>query len=103
MKWWRKDVTEDSSRIHNAVLASLSLNSLRVPSAQYRAEVRGFESVLYGMHEKAGGQVVVATQEQRDAWRKVVEPIYPQIVDETGGQSKAFFAQMEAGRKACAK
>ena len=75
----------------------------RNPSAKMRAEVRGFENVLYGMHEKAGGQIVVATQEQRDAWRKALEPIYTKIVDETGGTSKAFFASMEAGRKACAK
>ncbi|WP_158219953.1 TRAP transporter substrate-binding protein [Ideonella sp. A 288] len=75
----------------------------RTPSSQYRAEVRGFEGVLYGMHEKAGGQIVVATQEQRDAWRKQLEPVYPKIVKETGGTSEAFFATMEAGRKACAK
>ncbi|MBL0085542.1 MAG: TRAP transporter substrate-binding protein DctP [Ideonella sp.] len=77
--------------------------NVRVPSAQYRTEVRGFEGVLYGMHEKAGGQVVVATQEQRDAWRKAVEPVYPQIVKETGGTADAFYAAMEAGRKACTK
>lgn len=75
----------------------------KVPSSQYRAEVRGFEGVLYGMHEKAGGQVTQGTQEQRDAWRKAVEPIYPQIVKETGGTSDAFFSAMEAGRKACTK
>jgi TRAP-type C4-dicarboxylate transport system substrate-binding protein len=65
--------------------------------------VRGFENVLYGMHEKAGGQIVTATQEQRDVWRKAMEPVYPQIVKETGGEPAAFFAAMEAGRKACAK
>jgi hypothetical protein len=29
--------------------------------------------------------------------------VYPQIVKETGGDSAAFYAAMEAGRKACAK
>jgi TRAP-type C4-dicarboxylate transport system substrate-binding protein len=82
---------------------ALLKSTARVPSSQYRTEVRGFESVLYGMHEKAGGQVLVATQEQRDAWRKVVEPIYPQIVKETGGSAEAFYAALEAGRKACTK
>ncbi len=77
--------------------------SERVPSAQYRTEVRGFEKVLYGMHEKAGGQIVTGTQAQRDAWRTAMEPIYPKIVDETGGSAKAFYAAMEAGRQACAK
>ena len=32
-------MTEVSSRIHSAVLASLSLNNLRVPSARYRGSV----------------------------------------------------------------
>ena len=40
---------------------------------------------------------------QRDAWRKAMEPVYPQIVKETGGDAAAFYAAMEAGRKACAK
>ena len=75
----------------------------KVPSSQYRSEIRGFENVLYGMHEKAGGQIVLGTQEQRDLWRAVLDPVYPKIVDETGGTSKAFFAAMEAGRKTCAK
>lgn len=82
---------------------ALTRASARNPSAKLRAEVRGFETVLYGMHEKAGGQIVVATQEQRDVWRKAMEPVYPQIVKETGGDPAAFFATMEAGRKACAK
>lgn len=75
----------------------------RVPSAQYRIEIRGFEGVLYGMHEKAGGQIATVTQEQRDAWRQSLDSVYTKIVDETGGSAKAFFAAMEAGRKACAK
>lgn len=43
------------------------------------------------------------TPEQRAAWRKALEPVYPQIVKETGGDSAAFLAQMEAGHKACDK
>jgi len=77
--------------------------STRFPAAQYRKEVRGFEDTLWGMMKQSGGQIVDATQEQRDAWRKAMEPVYPQIVKETGGDSAAFFAAMEAGRKACAK
>lgn len=75
----------------------------RHPSAKYRAEVRGFENVLYGMHEKAGGTVVTITAEQRAVWRKAMEPVFPQIVKETGSGAESFFAAMEAGRKACAK
>lgn len=75
----------------------------RVPSAQYRTEIRGFEGVLYGMHEKAGGQIATVTQAQPDVWRQSLDSLYAKIVDETGGSAKAFFAAMEAGRKACAK
>jgi TRAP-type transport system periplasmic protein len=75
----------------------------RRSSAQYREEVRGFENTLYGMHEKAGGQIATITPEQRAAWRKQLEAVYPQIVKETGGESDKFFTAMEAGRKACAK
>ena len=72
-------------------------------SPKMRAEVRGFENVLFGMHEKAGGQAVNLTPEQRAVWRKALEPVYPQIVKETGGDASTFYAQMEAGIKACTK
>jgi TRAP-type transport system periplasmic protein len=75
----------------------------RHPSAKYRAEVRGFEGVLFGMHEKAGGQTVNLTLDQRVAWRKALEPVYPQIVKETGGDAAAFYAKLEAGLQACNK
>ena len=75
----------------------------RNPSAKVRGEVRGFEETLFGMLKQGGGQVVEVTQDQRDAWRKAMEPVYPQIVKETGGDAAGFYAAMEAGRKACAK
>ncbi len=75
----------------------------RNPSAKMRGEVRGFEGVLYGMHEKAGGQTVTPTAEQREEWRKAIAPAYPNMVKETGGSADTFFAAMEAGRKACTK
>ena len=75
----------------------------RHASPKMRAEVRGFENTLFGMHEKAGGQAVTLTPDQRAAWRKALEPVYPQIVKETGGEAASFYAQMEAGIKACNK
>lgn len=75
----------------------------RNPSEKMRAEVRGFENVLFGMHEKAGGQIHTITPAQRADWRKAMEPVYPQIVKETGGAADSFFVAMEAGRKACTK
>lgn len=95
-----KGVYDKLSKDHQEAL--LRANA-RHPSAKLRTEVRGFENVLFGMHEKAGGQIVTVTQEQRDVWRKAMEPVFPQIVKETGSGAEAFFAAMEAGRKACSK
>ena len=95
-----KGVWDKLSKPHQEAIQRASA---RNPSAKYREEIRSFENTLYGMLEKGGGKVVPATQEQRDAWRKSLEPVYPQIVKETGGDSAAFYAAMEAGRKACAK
>jgi TRAP-type transport system periplasmic protein len=72
-------------------------------AAKHRTEVREFENVLFGMHEKGGGQAPTINAAQREEWRKAMEPVYPKIVKETGGTSDTFFAAMEAGRKACAK
>ena len=95
-----KGVFDKLSKEHrDALLRAMARN----PSAKMRAEVRGFENTLFGMHEKAGGQAVNLTPEQRTAWRKALEPVYPQIVKETGGDGVGFFAQMEAGVKACSK
>ena len=77
--------------------------SARNPSAKMRAEVRGFEATLFGMHEKAGGLAPTISAAQRAEWRKAMEPVYPQIVKDTGGTSESFYAAMEAGRKACTK
>ncbi len=95
-----KGVWDKLSKPHQEAILRASA---RNPSTKYREEIRGFENTLYGMLEKGGGKVIPATQEQRDAWRKVMEPVYPQIVKETGGDAAAFYAAMEAGRKACAK
>lgn len=82
---------------------ALTRATARNPAAKMRAEVRGFENVLFGMHEKAGGQAPTITPAQREEWRKAMESVYPKIVNETGGTSDSFFAAMEAGRKACSK
>ena len=71
----------------------------RVPAPQMRQEIRGFEQTLRDMHVKAGGQVVQATPEQRDLWRKALQPAWPEMIKSVGGE--AFFAKMEAGRGKC--
>jgi len=75
----------------------------RAPSDQLRKEVRDFEASMRSLHERNGGQVVTVSPEQREAWRRVVEPLYPRMAQEAGPGGPKFFEQMEAGRKACEK
>lgn len=90
-------------KLSNDQKDALERAAARHPAAVMRSEVRNFETVLFGMHEKAGGQAPTITQAQREEWRKATESIYPQIVKEVGGSAESFFATMEAGRRACAK
>jgi TRAP-type C4-dicarboxylate transport system substrate-binding protein len=82
---------------------ALERASARAPAAQTRKEVREFEATMRSLHERNGGQVVKASPEQREAWRRVVEPLYPRMAQDAGPGGPKFFEQMEAGRKACEK
>ena len=95
-----KGVYDKLSKEHQEALERAAARS---PAVKMRAEVRGFENVLFGMHDKAGGQSPTITPAQRDEWRKATEAIYPQIVKELGGSADKIFATMEAGRKTCNK
>jgi len=77
--------------------------SARAPAEQLRKEVRDFETTMRSLHERNGGQVVKVSPEQREAWRRVVEPLYPRMAQEAGPGGPKFFEQMEAGRRACQK
>jgi TRAP-type transport system periplasmic protein len=69
---------------------------------QLRKEIRGFEAVLRDMHVKAGGTIATPTPEQRELWRKALQPAWPKMVQEVGGDA-AFYKEMEAARAACDK
>lgn len=73
------------------------------PADQLRKEIRGFEATLREMHVKGGGTVVDVTPAQRDEWRKVLQPAWPNMVKDLGADGDRFFKQMEAGRKVCEK
>jgi len=75
--------------------------SARTPLADNRRELRAFEAMIRGVHEKGGGQVAQVTPAQREQWRRAMAPAWPQMVRETGGESESFFNQLEVARKAC--
>ena len=74
----------------------------RVPVAQIRSETRAAQQRAFEQHVASGGQIVVATPEQRAAFRKVFEPVWPQVARESGPDGPAFFEALQAARKACA-
>jgi TRAP-type C4-dicarboxylate transport system substrate-binding protein len=90
---WDKLSTEERRQVEEAA----SLRS----AAQLRQEIRGFEATLVGMHEKGGGQVVRLTKEQRDAWRKAIEPAWPKMLETVGGEAPRIWQILQDGRKAC--
>lgn len=70
---------------------------------QLRKEIRGFEETLRQMHVKAGGTIATPTPEQRELWRKALQPAWPKMVQEVGGEAPAFYKEMDAARVACDK
>ena len=76
--------------------------ALMRPAAQLRAEVRGFEQVIRGLHVKAGGQIVELTPAQLEAWQKAVEAAVPGMVKAVGGDVDKVWDAIQAGKKACA-
>lgn len=93
-----KGVFDKLSKDHQGAIMRAAA---RDPAASNRKEIRAFENAIRGMHEKSGGQTVAVSPAQREEWRKVMAPAWPQMVKEIGGESEAFFRQMDAARKTC--
>ncbi len=83
--------------------AALDKAVARRSADQLRKEIRGFEDVLRDMHVKAGGTIATPTTEQRELWRKALQPAWPKMVQEVGGEAPAFYKEMETARAACDK
>ena len=75
----------------------------RTGVVQQRREVREFQAQMRQAHVKAGGQLVETQAAERDAFRRVMEPVWPNMVAAAGPNGQSFFALMDAGRKACVK
>lgn len=54
--------------------AALDKALARRSATQLRQEIRGFEATLRDMHVKAGGTIATPTAEQRELWRKALQP-----------------------------
>lgn len=85
---------------YQGVISKVALSS---PPELLRKEVRGMEAFLRQAHVKAGGTVHQISEAERDAWRRVVEPHWPEMVKAVGGQGQKFWKLIQDGKKACAK
>lgn len=83
--------------------AAITASRKKFPDGQLRAEVRGFEGKILEMHKAGGGQVVEMSDAQRAVWFKAMEPQFPKIVAEIGGEAAAMWAASEAALKTCRK
>ena len=81
--------------------AALERDRVKHPSSMLRAEIRGVDTALTGVHKQAGGTVVETTPEQRDEWRKALGSFWTTMAKDLGSDGEKFFALMEAGKKAC--
>ena len=75
----------------------------RTGVAQQRREVRDFQAQMRQAHVSGGGQLVEMGASGRDAFRRVLEPVWPTMVATAGPEGPNFFSVMDAHRKACAK
>ncbi len=89
-KW--KSLSKD---LQKAVIDSL-------PSvAQNRAELRGLSEYMLSEYKKKGGPVHELTDAQRTAWKKSVEPGWPDFVKSLGAGSEALWPDVLAAKKSC--
>ncbi|HLL10087.1 MAG TPA: hypothetical protein VK570_03455, partial [Rubrivivax sp.] len=75
----------------------------RTGVALQRREVRDFQAQMRQAHVSSGGQLVEMGTGGRDAFRRVLEPVWPTMVATAGPEGPNFFSVMDAHRKACAK
>lgn len=75
----------------------------RMPVAALRAEVRESEARALQAHVQGGGQVVAVSPAQRDAFRRLLSPLWPAMAQEAGPAGPTLLDKMEAGRKSCEK
>lgn len=105
--WESAGVTLINKGIYDKMPAELragfDAGTRKTPVSTLRAEIRGVDTALTGVHVKAGGTVVEATPEQRAEWSKGLAPVWAAIAKDVGPDGEKYLALMDAGKKACAK
>ncbi len=83
------------------VRAAFDKGVQKTPVAMLRAEIRGVDTALTGVHKQSGGTVVEATPEQLAEWSKGLGPVWTAIAKDIGPDGEKFLALMDTGKKAC--
>lgn len=73
----------------------------KVPATQLRREIDSLGEALLAKHKEGGGQIVELTAAQRAEWRKPMPAFWSKVAKDLGKEGEAFFAKMEAAKKAC--
>jgi TRAP-type C4-dicarboxylate transport system substrate-binding protein len=88
-------------RLPADVRENLQRGAIKTAPATMRAEIRGMEAALFKAHAGSGGTIVEASAEQRNAWKKDLEPFWLAMARDLGAGGEKLFAAMEAGKKQC--
>jgi TRAP-type C4-dicarboxylate transport system substrate-binding protein len=75
----------------------------RVPASRLRREVREAEAAALLTHTRSGGQVIDLSAEQRAAFRKVMEPVWADLMKQAGPEAPGFYQEMQSAREGCRK
>lgn len=73
----------------------------RVFSGQLRQQLGDADALLRESLAATGGEVVVLNAAQREAFRKVLVPMWPRMAAESGPQGVDFLEQLKAARQGC--
>ena len=81
--------------------ASFDRGVKKTPVSTLRAEIRGVDAALTGVHKQGGGTVVEAGPEHLAEWAKGLEPMWAGIAKDLGAEGEKFLGLMNTGKKAC--
>ncbi len=91
------------NKLDPQVQGLISQVSMASPPTMLRQEVRGMENFLRKKHVEMGGTIHELSKDQRDAWRRAIEPSWPEMVKAVGGEGPKLWKAIQDAKKACSK
>jgi TRAP-type C4-dicarboxylate transport system substrate-binding protein len=72
-----------------------------VPTAEFRAKIRGMEQAMLAKYIEANGPVHEMSAAQRQEWADAVSPYYTALVDDLGADAHSVWDLLISGKAAC--